>query len=166
MNEWARDQIHSLEQVWNRYWPYIQELTEDQLNHRLREGRTVKEVLAHIAFWEEAAVGFVRMVIRGEPVQPEEWYGGTDLMWKDGDPWPPADVHNAREAAWARSQSRQAILERMQAARRHLIDFLGSVTQPEADGLVGEFLGDPGEDRVLHFEGHLAEIQAELAGEG
>jgi hypothetical protein len=157
MNEWAREKIADLDRLWDRYWPYIQGLTGEQFNTRLPEGRTVKEVLAHIAFWEEAAVGFVRTVIRGENIPEGEWYGGSDLMLKEGDPWPRADVHNAREAKWAQSQSNEAVLKRMERARTQLIELLQTVTPEEAEGLVGEFYRD-GEDRSKHFEEHMPEI--------
>jgi hypothetical protein len=161
MNEWVRERIEDLERGWDRYWPFIQGLSAEQMAYRLAEGRTVKEVLAHIAFWEEAAVGFVRTAIRGENIPEQEWYGGTDLGVKESDPWPRADVHNAREADWARGQTDEAVLERMKMARNRLIHFLEGVSVEEAEGPVGEFY-QGGEDRSRHFEEHLREIEAEV----
>lgn len=163
MNEWVRQKIDDLEQGWQQYWAFIQGLTPDQFNTRMPEGRTVKEVLAHIAFWEESTVGYVRKIIRGENIPDQAWYGGAELGLKDDDPWPSADVHNAREAQWANSQEDAAVIRRLERARPALVALLESVSQAEADGAVGEYYSGEG-DLSAHFAEHLEEIEACLCG--
>jgi hypothetical protein len=157
-SDWLDEEISRLHQGWSRYWPLIESLNENQLNRRLPEGRTVRQVLAHIAFWEEAAVGFVRMIIRGEEIPLQEWYGGSSLVYNKDEPWPAADVHNAREAQWATGKPGLVILARMQAARTQLLNLLNTVTPEEAAGAVGDYFKV--ESRAEHFEEHLPEIEA------
>jgi hypothetical protein len=56
----------------------------------------------------------------------------------EGD-WPDADVHNAREAAWARDQSNDAVVERADQAYDAVRTFLASVTDDEADAHAAYF---------------------------
>lgn len=42
-------------------------------------GWTVKEMVAHVAFWEETVNPVVNGMYRGNEVSVEEWYGGDDL---------------------------------------------------------------------------------------
>lgn len=160
MIQWSLTKINSLQEVWNEYWPLLEGLSDDQLNFRLNEGRMVKEVLAHIAFWEEAAVGYVWGVILGKEIQVQDWYGGSDLGLKEDDPWPAADVHNAREASWGRNQSKDAILRRMETAHSRLINLLYSLGPGETELQIVEYF--EAEDQADHFTEHLAEIRAEL----
>jgi hypothetical protein len=46
---------------------------------------------------------FIDGMLRGRDWPPlHDWYGGAGLDTEQE--WPPADVHNAREAAWARGR--------------------------------------------------------------
>jgi hypothetical protein len=54
-------------------------LIAGQLDGRLADGRTVKEALAGVAFWNET-VAPVFAWMRGQPELPAgQWYGGADL---------------------------------------------------------------------------------------
>ena len=163
-SEWARQQMEQLDQTWAHRWPFLEALEEDRFEDRLPEGRSIKEVLAHVAFWEEAAVGYVRGAIRGEKLAIEDWYGGESLVLGEGAAWPDADTHNAREAEWALHQPGSRVLDRLQAAREKLTVLLGSVTDEEATGAVGAYFKT--ENLVNHFEEHLSEIEKTMVNDG
>lgn len=155
VSNWARDRIAALERAWERYWPLIQTLDEQQLEQRLPEGRTIKQNLAHVAFWEEASGAYVLGAIRGEKPRVEDWYGGTSLGFEEGDPWPDADTHNAREAAWADTVQSSLVLGRLERARSNLIELLATVTDDEGRGEIGDYLNA---ENLGHYEEHLSDI--------
>ncbi|HYE21464.1 MAG TPA: DinB family protein [Tepidisphaeraceae bacterium] len=120
-------------------------------------------MLAHLAFWDETSVPVIRTMFRGGPVLPvEEWYGGTDLEVKPGEPWPDADTHNAREARWARPRSAAEVLQRLARAREKLKAVISTVTDEEARGPIGEQWS--GETVCRHVDGRLAQVAALGAG--
>jgi hypothetical protein len=106
-------------------------LIAGQLDNRLADGRTVKETLASIAFWNET-VAPVFAWMRGQPEPPAvQWYGGGDLGIGDGEPWPRDEVHRAREAAWARSVSDGEVLTRLDRAHEHAAAAVATLTADE-----------------------------------
>jgi hypothetical protein len=129
-------------------------------DRRTRAGWTVKEMLAHVAFWEETAepllAGF-----RGHPdIELEAWYhGDLEAYARDvRSDWPPAMVHNAREAAWARPRGPSEVVARWDAAHRRVLELI--------DGLSEDDLRD---ERIVakllaccsnHYQEHLTELAA------
>jgi hypothetical protein len=106
-------------------------LTAGQLDTRLADGRTVKETLAGVAFWNET-VAPVFAWMRGQPELPAgQWYGGADLGIGGGEPWPRDEVHHAREAAWARSVSDGEVLARLDRAHEHAVAAVATLTADE-----------------------------------
>ena len=93
-------------------------------------GWSVKEMLAHIAFWMETVPPFVSGAFRGD-VSAFETTFPSGYEPGDGE-WPAADVHNAREAAWAREQPYDVVLDRADRAHDRLGQFLATVTDEEA----------------------------------
>jgi hypothetical protein len=63
-------------------------------------------------------------------------------------------VHNAREAAWARSQSAEAVVARLDSAHVGLVNVLETVTEDELvrDGDYYARLGQ-------HYREHLGELE-------
>ncbi len=117
-------------------------------------------MLAHLAFWEETSVPVIRCIYRGGPeIAVEQWYGGDDLKLTPDDPWPVADVHDAREARWARTRSGPEVLDRLARARQKLIGVLATVTDEEGSGPIGKPWS--GEAMCRHIDQHLATIPAE-----
>lgn len=115
-------------------------------------GWTAKEMVAHVAFWLETTPPFVTGAFRGDESAfnvtfPSGYAAG------DGE-WPDADIHNAREAAWARDQTSEAVLGRLRAAGAGLRTFLESVTDDEATAQAA-YYGD--------IAGHLRTHRQELA---
>lgn len=106
-------------------------LVRVELEATTSSGWQTKEMAAHIAFWMETVPPFVSGAFRGDEAAfnlrfPSGYLAG------DGD-WPAADVHNAREAAWARTQSNDAVIERLDRAYGELRIFLETVTDEEVE---------------------------------
>lgn len=107
-SRWAQEQLEILDNGWERCMSLINSLGPDGLETNLTSSWTIKEMIAHLAFWEEVSLPVIQGIYRGGPDVPiAEWYGGTDLELSADVPWPDADTHNAREARWARSKSSQ-----------------------------------------------------------
>lgn len=156
---WAREQLAVLDCGWERLTSVLERLDDDGFHQPLSEGWNVKEMLAHLAFWEETSVPVVRTILRGGPVVPvEEWYGGTDLEWSPDMPWPDADTHNAREARWARARRPVEVVERLNQARSKLKAIVATVTDEEGRGPIGQQWS--GEAICQHVDHHLAQVTA------
>ena len=110
----AEELLERIDASWHKLRP---KLIAGQLDSRLADGRTVKETLAGVAFWNET-VAPVFAWMRGQPEPPAgRWYGGADLSIGDGEPWPKDEVHHARESAWARSVTDDEVLPAGSRAR-------------------------------------------------
>ena len=120
--------LERIDASWRKLRP---RLIGDHLDGRLADGRTAKETLANIAFWNET-VAPVFAWMRGEPEPPPaQWYGGDDLGIGDGQPWPKDEVHRAREAAWARSVSDGEVLTRLDRAHERAVAAVATLTADE-----------------------------------
>jgi hypothetical protein len=131
----------------------IAALGEDGLAKTTPAGWTVKELLAHLAFWDEAVEGVVTLLFRGQPL-PEGFAFGSGYV-PDADNWPNFQVHNDREAAWARQHPAAQVLQRSQIAHERLLGVLASLSADEIA------------EHAEYFDGvvdHYAEHQAELSG--
>ena len=142
-----------------RSWQPLRELAES-LRSRLEEktpaGWTAKEMLGTIAFWDEAAFGWITLGIRQGQLL-EGWTFGSGFDHSQG--WPAADVHNAREAEWARSRTVDEVLERCGRAHEQLLAIIDTVTDEESEKNSDYFPQLGG-----HYRDHLPELQA-LASE-
>ena len=115
-------------------------------------GWTAKEMVAHVAFWDEAVVPVVVTVFRGQQLPPGWTFGSGDLGLTDG-VWPAADVHNAREAAWARARTAEEVMERADRAHVGLVELLATLTDDEDVAHVDYF-----ENLGSHYREHLQEL--------
>jgi len=140
-------------------WRPFRDLAES-LRSRLEEktpaGWTAKEMLGTIAFWDEAAFGWITLGIRQGQLL-EGWTFGSGFDHSQG--WPAADVHNAREAEWARGKTVDEVLQRCDDAHRQLLAIIATVTDEEAVKNPDYFPRLGG-----HYRDHLPELEA-LAGE-
>lgn len=138
-----------VQQVEEAYRPFRDAVARADLDAPTSAGWTAKEMVAHVAFWKEASVGVVRNLFRGEPAAAVAFGSG----YEPGETWPAADEHNAREAAWARTQTAAAVVERLDRAHRLQCETLAIVTDDERAAHAGWFdvLGD-------HEREHLAEL--------
>ncbi len=114
-------------------------------------------MVAHVSFWEEAVYPIVNAMYRRREVVPAEWYGGEDLALGPGEPWPAADVHNAREAAWARAKPAQEVMARWDRAHERLLAVLETITDDEARN--DEYLARIGALTYDHYAEHLEELR-------
>ncbi|MEM9295286.1 MAG: DinB family protein [Planctomycetota bacterium] len=154
-SQWAADEIARLDDHRTRLERRLDELGPDDWDRPIRDGWTPKQMLAHLAFWEETTLPVVETIFRGGPELPaDRWYGGDDLG--PTDPWPDADTHNAREAAWATDQPVAVVIDRWRKAREQLRQLVATVTDDESRGDIGAHLANARE----HAEQHLAEFAA------
>ena len=159
---WAREQLVVLDCGWDRLTAVLNRLAPDGFERPLTPAWNVKEMLAHLAFWEETSLPVINTIFRGGPELPiAEWYGGTDLELAPDAPWPDADTHNAREARWARSRSAPDVLQRLRHARQKLKGVIATVTDEESRGPIGTQWS--GEAICRHVDHHLAQIAAATA---
>jgi len=126
------------------------------LDEKTSSDWTVKEMLAHVAFWEEAPIGFITGMVRRRQL-PEGWRFGSGYLPDPNAPWPRDFVHNAREAEWARSQTAEQVLARWDKAHKELLEFLAGVTDRETADQPAYF-----KEISDHFSEHLPELQAIL----
>lgn len=156
---WIREQHAALDAGWARVLEVVERLGPKGLERPLTPKWTVKEMLAHLAFWEETGQPVIRTIYRGGPEVPAaEWYGGTSLELAPGDPWPDADTHNAREARWARNRSAVEVMERFARARQNLKALLATVTVEESRGPIGEAWSAAAVNE--HVDHHLSQVRA------
>jgi hypothetical protein len=121
-------------------------------------GWTVKELLAHVAFWDEAVVPVVVTMFRGEQL-PAGWSFGSGDLGLAGGAWPHRDVHNAREPAWARARPAAEVLDRADRAHAGLVALLATLTDDEVVAHA-DYLDDLG----AHYQEHLGELGSRLPG--
>jgi hypothetical protein len=143
----------SVQAAWTPFEAVVSRLSPAELVLNVGNGWTVKELLSHVAFWDEAVEGYVTLAIRLREL-PNGWTFGSGYEPDDG-PWPHFEVHNAREAAWAREHNSEAVLERVETAHRALARFLETITEEEA-AEHAEYFGQLGQ----HYREHLADLEA------
>lgn len=114
-------------------------------------GWTVKEMVAHVAFWLETTPPFVSGAFRGDEAAYAVTFPSGFVPPDDGS-WPTADVHNAREASWALEQTSNVVVQRLREAQRRLEEFLVTVTDEEAIERVGYY-----RDIASHLDAHRTE---------
>lgn len=127
-------------------------VTGADLDAPVADGWSAKEMVAHVAFWLETTAPFVTGTWRGDPSAFDHAFPSGFTAATDGS-WPEADVHNAREAAWAREQSDFAVLDRLDAAIVALAAFLETVTDEEAAAQAQYYA-----DIAFHLRAHGREL--------
>lgn len=157
------EQLKLIDLGWRQLRIAVELLEDGRMEATTSAGWTVKEMVAHVSFWEEAVYPIINAMYRGREVVSEEWYGGDDLALTPGEPWPTADVHNAREAAWARARSAQDVVARWDRAHELLVSVLTTISEDEARS--DEYLARIGALTYEHYAEHLAELQAGDTGE-
>jgi hypothetical protein len=148
----AEELLERLEMAWRPLREVAEAAGPAVLEQATSAGWSGKEMIAHVAFWEEAVEGFVTLVLR-QRVLSEGWEFGSG--YRPEEEWPAADVHNAREAAWARHRPSAEVLARWDAAHARLVRFLGTVSDEEAEAHADYFT----ESVEGHFGDHRAEFE-------
>ncbi len=157
MGEGAARIVEAVEAHWRPFRQAVDRLELERLDEKTPVGWTVKEMLATVAFWDEAVPGWVTLGIRQQPSPADGWRFGSGYVSKDE--WPRDDVHNAREAEWGRSQTGAAVVARLDAAHELCLETLRTVTDREAMANADYFRRLGG-----HYDDHLPELQALLDG--
>ena len=146
--------LAKIDAAWSRLRDATERLGSLRLEENTSAGWTAKAMLAHIAFWEEAAVGWVTVGIRKQQLR-DGWRFGSGYVLQDD--WPRADAHNAREAEWARARTPGEVMARWDRAYEQLLTSMGPVTDEEALEHK-EYFGRIGD----HYPEHLPELEALL----
>ncbi len=115
-------------------------------------GWTGKEMLTHVAFWDEAVFGVIEGMFRSR--LPEGWRFGSGYAPDPNTEWPVADVHNAREAAWARGRTAAEVVQRWRAGQEQLYAVLDTVTDDEVTAN-HEYFASLG----AHYDEHRPELE-------
>ena len=150
-----------VEAAWAEFRTAVSALSPEEFEQRTPSGWTVKEMVAHVAFWEETVAPFIEGMLRdrGWPAI-EDWYGGAGL--DAAQEWPEADVHNAREAAWARGRSVAEVLQRLDRAHIALLKAVDGLTTDElADQ---RFVQHVSAETFGHYPEHLEELRSIAPG--
>lgn len=143
----------AFEQAWA---PFRAAVDKADLDRTTSGGWTVKEMLSHVAFWDETVGAVIGMLLRGGDI-PADWPGfASGYEAPDDGSWPHFDVHNAREAEWGRAQDHQTIIDRLDKAHAHARSQLAALTPEEvADERFRQYvLGE----KTAHYEEHLVEL--------
>lgn len=152
-NELAR----MLADAGTRFRKELERLGPEGLNGRTPAGWTAKEMLGHMGFWMEACEPVVESMFRGKDL-PEGWAFGSGYMHGEDDgPWPRADVHNTREAEWARDRAIAEVIDRLDRAHAKALELARSLSDGELrdDRFREHFHGKAG-----HYDEHRAELEA------
>ena len=145
--------IGNIEEHWRPIQAEIARLGESGIEQQTAACWSAKEMLAHIAFWDEAVEGAVISLFRQTSL-PEGFAFGSGYV-PAPDVWPQDFVHNAREAEWARGQSAAAVLARVESAHGRLLAFMQTVTNAEAEQNADYFAALGG-----HYAEHLPHLAA------
>ncbi|MEO8539637.1 MAG: DinB family protein [bacterium] len=151
MTEANQRMLDRIEAAWAPFHEAVDQLGENALDTPLKQGWTAKELVNHVAFWDEAVEGAVTLLFRRQALPPG-WKFGSGYV--PGADWPDFEVHNAREAEWARGQTKAAVLARFESAHTTMIEFLRTVTDEELKEHADYF-----ESLGAHHREHLAELQ-------
>ena len=151
----AQTILTSVEDSWSRFKDAVDRVGVDGIEQATAAGWSAKEMLAHIAFWDEAVEGAVTVLFRKTHL-PDGWEFGSGYVPEAE--WPRDYVHNAREAAWATGQPAAAVLKRLDTAHAALLAFLETVSDTEAVEHADYF-----RELGKHYRDHQPDLDALLA---
>lgn len=153
------DFMTETETAWRRWRVAADRLGSNGLERQTPAGWTAKEMVGHVAFWEEAIEPVITAMFRGEQL-PDGWRFGSGYTPEEATEWPRSDVHNAREAAWARGQSAAEVLARLDRAHARALEIAATFTDDERGN---PRFRDYFAEKAGHYDEHLAELNALLA---
>jgi hypothetical protein len=146
----------SLQEAWQRFEAVVAGLPAEALERATASGWTAKEMLGHLAFWGEAVEPVVVTMLRGDELR-EGWAFGSGYQPGPDEPWPAADVHNEREAAWAADRPAAEVLARLTAAMANAIGVAAGLTAAEQ---VDERFRSYFAEKVAHLAEHRTDLEA------
>lgn len=144
----------AFEQAWA---PFREAVAQADLDRTTSGGWTVKEMLSHVAFWDETVSAVIPMILRGGGEIPADFPGfASGYEAPEDGTWPHFDEHNAREAAWGRAQSGEAVVKRLDAAHAQALAALEALTPEEVEA--EPFRKYVFDEKAAHYEEHLREL--------
>lgn len=150
------DLAAQLDASWQRFRAAVSPL---QMDTATAAGWTAKEMVGHLGFWLEAGEGVVVAMFRGMPLRAGFEFGSGYVPEPDA-PWPIADVHNAREAAWAKPRTSQEVVARLDAGHARLAALVESLDPSE---LADERYLSYVQHMCTELDAHLEELAALLS---
>lgn len=148
-----------LQASWAPFKDRVESLGPTEWTRTTAAGWTVREMLAHVAFWDEAAVPVVTYLLRGEEIPRRDWFESGFHPPEDRD-WPPDYEHNAREAAWGREHTNEEVLSRLLRAHEAALVAVATIGDAEAFRFNGYLT-----DHAGHYREHLAEFGSPFPAE-
>ena len=103
----------------------------------------------------EATEGVIVGIFRGEPLR-DDYAFESGYVRDPGASLPTADVHNAREASWARSRSAAEVVARLDAGHAVFTALLESLL---ADELTDDRHRNYVDHMCTEFDAHIEELQ-------
>jgi hypothetical protein len=112
--------LKQLDKAWAGFKESYAGLSESRLTEPGVTGNwSVKDILAHVTTWEEEALKYLPLIIKGDrPPRYSVEYGGIDAF-------------NAQMTEQKRGLSLSAILRQLDETHRRLIDYLQSVPEEQ-----------------------------------
>ena len=151
--------VEAMETGWRGFRAAVDRLGPDELDQPTTSGWTVKEMLGHVAFWDETVEPVIVGMYRGGSLD-RDWDFGSGYTHPDG-PWPRTDEHNAREAAWASPLPAAEVLARLDAAHARALGIVRSLTDDELQApRYQRYLGT----HAAHYDEHLQELERLMPG--
>jgi hypothetical protein len=139
--------IDRIEQGWRAWVDAVEGIPDNRLSEPAVGHWSTKDLLGHIAFWEDWAIGYCRRIIAGEP-EPEE----------------DSDAINEGQVAESKGKTAAEQKRYRDEAHARLAAFLPSIRDDDpqfarlVEALGGETWG--------HFDEHSAQVRAWRAAEG
>lgn len=152
MGDKADTALARVDAAWRPFEQFVRGMGLEAFDRDTGGGWTAKEMLAHVAFWDEAVVPVLTYMLRGEEIPDGHFFGSG---YRPGATWPSDDVHNAREAEWARSHSEEDVKQRLTTAHAAMTDAVASITDEEAPQRASYI-----QEQCDHYREHLAELIA------
>lgn len=156
MGDEADRALERVESAWKPFEAFLNGLEPADFDHKTAAAWTVKEMLAHVAFWDEAVVPVITYMLRGEPIPEGDWFASG---YRTGDTWPSDTVHNAREAEWGRTHSGEEVRTRVTQAHDAMTRAVGAISDDEAAQRASYI-----QEQCEHYQEHLAELHAAVGG--
>jgi hypothetical protein len=138
------DLLAKIEHVYIASRAVLEALPAERWDEQLPAGWTLKEMVGHLAYWEDTVPTFVESIRTG---------AARDSAGS-------VDEQNARVAAAVKSLARDDVLEQLESAHRRVVDLVRSLNDDEvADGRILEKLAG---DTFDHYPDHFADLGAAI----
>jgi len=137
--------LNRIEQEWKIFLESFKGLTDNIMMESGAVGYwSVRDVLAHITTWEEEALKFLPLILKGEPIPRYTRYGGIDEF-------------NAREQERKQHLSLKLVKRQLVATHKSLMSFLEECPDT-AFTSKSRFLKRLRLDTVNHYREHVNQI--------